>query len=92
MSDGIGETDLFGAPVPHRRTLMGRPRHEPTRPMRRNVRTLREAGLTQLEIADWIGISVPTLWAHYFEELGRSPPPYWYRLHAREQEVDNEGP
>ena len=63
--------DLFGLPLTPPRGR-GRPSHEPTRYTRRKVMTLRQAGLGQDQIADALGISLPTLRLYYHRELGSS--------------------
>lgn len=45
------------------------PAHEPTEKTRTEVRTLASFGIPQKNIADYIGISKPTLAKHYPEEL-----------------------
>lgn len=59
--------DLFGCPVEHR---LGRPRHLPSEASRALVAKLREGGATQVEIAEVIGLSLPTLRLNYPTELG----------------------
>lgn len=64
--------DLFGEPIDPRRGLTGRPRHMPTEALRRQVRALRQAGLSHDAIAAQIGITGPTLRLNYPDELGSS--------------------
>ncbi len=47
----------------------GRPEHEPTEETRLKVRVLKAGAMSQLAIAEAIGISEPTLRKHYSSEL-----------------------
>lgn|GEM_PF-6241746 len=60
--------DMFGQPVPPRRGP-GRPRHLPTSESRALVERLRGAGVEQAEIAEALGVSLPTLRLNYPIEL-----------------------
>ena len=51
------------------KNLGGRPPHVPTAATRKQVLTLSGYGVPQVEIAQTIGISKPTLQAHYRAEL-----------------------
>lgn len=61
--------DLFGDPIRPRLGLAGRPRHVPTKALRKKVAELHARGKGQLEIAAAIGISAPTLRLNYVSEL-----------------------
>lgn len=64
--------DLFGDPVNPRRGFHGRPRHLPTPERRALARALHEAGQSQPKIAAALGITIPTLWRHYADEIESS--------------------
>lgn len=65
------ETDLFGLPVP-REKGRGRPPHVWTVENSNKVNLLFACGHTPLEIAQVLGITKPTFYKHYFNEIGRS--------------------
>lgn len=69
MGGEILEVDLFGLPRQPRHEGRGRPRHEPTRETRNRVLLGLVRGLTVKEIARSIGVSAPTLYEHYSEEM-----------------------
>ena len=67
-----GATDLFGFPLYPGHGRRGRPRHVPTPELRARVRNMRADGINQSAIAAAVGISIPTLHMHYFDELESS--------------------
>ena len=62
------QIDLFGEPVAAKRGP-GRPRHVPTPATRADVFRMAEAGLGQGAIAQYLGISCPTLRINYAAQL-----------------------
>lgn len=69
MSDEIPPTDLLGDPLRELPDPRGRKKHRVTTENRLKVSVLRGAGRELDEIADVIGVSVPTLRKYYFSEL-----------------------
>ncbi|OWV64255.1 hypothetical protein CDZ97_10225 [Mameliella alba] len=59
--------DLLGDPIPDGRGEPGRTGHVPTAENARKIRALLVAGMKNQQIAKEIGISVPTLRKHYFQ-------------------------
>jgi hypothetical protein len=59
--------DLLGDPIPEGRGKAGRTGHIPTAENARKIRTLLVAGMKPERIAQQMGISVPTLRKHYFQ-------------------------
>lgn len=74
--------DLFGNPVDAAGRKAGRPEHEPTQEMIINIMVLLAAGMTNKEVAQTVGISVPTLRKHYFH-LTRNRDVLLNRLQAK---------
>lgn len=73
MSHGIsdGATDLFGLPlVPEKRR--GRPAHAWTPENSNKVNLLFACGRKPTEVAHVLGITKPTFYKHYFNEIERS--------------------
>lgn len=62
--------DLFGDEIAPPQHGSGRPWHHPTLENRRLVKALADDGKRQPAIAARLGISLPTLRLHYFDELG----------------------
>ena len=58
--------DLLGAPVPANRGMKGRPQHAPSAENLEKAVLLYAHRKTDLEVAAAIGITIPTLKAHYF--------------------------
>ncbi|WP_344716416.1 hypothetical protein [Sagittula marina] len=67
------EFDLLGDPIPEGRGKAGRTGHVPTSENASKIRTLLVAGMTNAQIAQQLGITVPTLRKHYFHS-GRVKP------------------
>lgn len=63
-----GEFDLFGHPVPVRRTMRGRPAHVRTTENANKVSLLFAVGRDEDEAAAALGICTKTLKKHYFPE------------------------
>jgi hypothetical protein len=61
--------DLWGDPIPPKPEKRGRPTHVVTEEKRLRVAVLRAYNLSQPEIAEAMGISVPTLRKNYLREL-----------------------
>ncbi len=61
--------DLFGNPLVRTDTKLGRPEHEPTEENIIFIMVLLAGGMTQKEVADTLGLSVPTLRKHYLHLL-----------------------
>ena len=73
MADGIseGDTDLFGLPlVPEKGR--GRPAHVWTPQNSNKVNLLFACGRKPIEVARVLGISKPTFYKHYFNEIARA--------------------
>jgi Bacterial regulatory protein, Fis family len=64
--------DLFGDPIPTDRGRVGRPRHLVSSRNTRKFIALRDAGWTQAQMAEALGISPPTLRRHYFAGVKRA--------------------
>lgn len=73
MADGIpeGECDLFGLPLLPERGR-GRPAHVWTKEISNRVNLLFAAEKTPMEVARAIGLSKPTFYKHYFNEIARA--------------------
>lgn len=63
--------DLFGMPILEGRAPRGRPKHDPTVETRNKVNMLLAFGWADERIASVIGISKPTLYKYYFNEMKR---------------------
>ncbi|MBN9270616.1 MAG: hypothetical protein J0J15_10275 [Mesorhizobium sp.] len=61
--------DLCGNPLVRTDTKLGRPEHEPTEENIIFIMVLLAGGMTQKEVADTLGLSVPTLRKHYLHLL-----------------------
>lgn len=61
--------DLFGDPVPPNRGKRGRPQHIPTAENRHRVTIWFALGYAPEQVAEALGITMPTLRKHYFSEL-----------------------
>ena len=58
--------DLFGNPYDTSSRPVGRPEHVPTEELTINIMVLLASGMTNKEVAQTVGLSVPTLKKHYF--------------------------
>lgn len=67
--DDVVVLDLFGDPVPLNRGGKGRPAHVATAENRAKVTLLLATGRKPIEVAGAMGITQPTLYKHYFNEL-----------------------
>ncbi len=81
------QIDLFGEPVAAKRGP-GRPRHVPTPATRADVFRMAEAGLGQEAIAEYLGVSGPTLRINYAAEL-RTKSQTGKRRAARDRKKEN---
>lgn len=63
------EFDLLGDPIPENHGKAGRDGHVATPKNYNKIKLLMVAGWTQKQIADELGLSVPTLRKHYFLSL-----------------------
>ena len=70
-SDPAPDRDLFGQPASVRQRRRGRPDHKPTRETINRVCLGLARNWTIGEVAQSIGITIPTLKKHYFSELRR---------------------
>lgn len=77
----FAKRDLFGNPVDPGHGKRGRPRHMPSEITRKLVTEARAAGLSQITIAQALGITIPTLLRNYHTELG-STSQLWRRREA----------
>lgn len=57
--------DLFGNPISDEPPKRGRPEHKPDPEIESNIRDLIAIGMTKEQIAEEVGLSVPTLNKHY---------------------------
>lgn len=73
MGDGISEgaTDMFGMPLLPARGK-GRPAHVWTRENSNKVNLLFACGRRPIEVARVLGISKPTFYKHYFNEIANA--------------------
>lgn len=67
------EVDLFGDPWTPPKDPRGRKRHKRIPQLAEKIAVLRAQGASQEEIADAVGLSVPTLTKYYLRELDEGP-------------------